>query len=62
MSHPAERSMPVVEARWSDLSRRWYVDLPGGIKYPARSEAEVEDAVRRFASGASIRFTRPPGK
>jgi hypothetical protein len=63
MSLPAERVMPVIEARWSEVDRRFVVVLPGGIALPAPTEWDVTEIVRRHASGSAIRwvYPQPPG-
>ena len=58
---PSERTMPTVDARWSELDRRWVVALPGHLNLPARDEAEAEDLARKYGCGASVRYLRPPG-
>jgi len=53
--------MPVVEAQWDAVRRAWIVGLPGNVFLEARDEAAVETLVRRYASGAAVRYVRPAG-
>jgi hypothetical protein len=59
----AERDMPVIEARWEPMARRWVVTLPGGIALPAPTEWDVTELVRRHAAGSAVRwlYPTPPG-
>jgi hypothetical protein len=61
VSLAAERDLPVVDARWDELRRRYIVDLPGSLRLECRDEADVEAAVRRYAPWSAIRYHRPPG-
>ena len=56
---PALRDMTITTAHWSEIERAWIVALPGGVLMPARTEADVEDLIRKHATGSAVRYVRP---
>lgn len=50
--------MPVCEARYSDVSRRWTVALPFGVALEAATAFDVEMLVLKHAPGSAVRYVR----
>lgn len=54
MSLPADRTMPVMVAKWN--GKTWRIQMPGGITKSADTRGGIERIVARDACGAAIRF------